>query len=225
MRHWLKIALAVLALTTLLGADCPLTLNPGSGSTGTSSTSSVDVGGTSGALWQLQLENEMLVTLTQSGQAAAKKVSLTGSIAPVELLSQTLDLASFCWRSDVACPQSVLPEQTVIVQPSSGGVALSFNRRGPLAARSDQSLAGTLDGKELSVPLVSTTSTSTMCPLGTSSAILGTAFASSGTGTTADTVQGRITVSYGGTCVDLGGGAIASTSVLELSIGFTAKRR
>jgi hypothetical protein len=51
------------------------------------------------------------------------------------------------------------------------------------------------------------------------------ASAESGSGARADTLRGRVTVSYDGACVNLGGsGAFDPETRVELSMGFAAKR-
>jgi len=222
-RRLAVLALAAVVLGTLGGADgCPLAVNPSTTTPQGSTSSSLDVGGQSGALWQVQFDTEVLVTLRlASGQAAAKKVPLRSGL--VDLLGATISVPDLCWRTDLVCPQGVLSEQTAIQQPATGGLLVGFNRRGPLAAMKDNGLSGTLSGADLSVPLGVGQAAAGLCALGSSSAILASAYASSGT--RADTMQGRVTVAYDGTCAGLGGAALPADSRLELSLGFAGKRQ
>jgi hypothetical protein len=127
----------------------------------------------------------------------------------------------------VICPQQVLPAQTMLLQPTAapGAFVAGFNRRGPLAALyKEPGLAGTIDGKELALPLAVGAAAEGICALGTTSAVLATATSADG-GARADLLHGRVTVAYDGTCLNLGGGAIDPEASIELSIGFTGKRR
>jgi hypothetical protein len=227
MTHCLSRAALVALAMMLIGADgCPFKVGDSSGTTGTTGTTgtAIDVGGASGAIWDLSFASEILVTLRSGTQAASKTATTT---APVQLLGSTLSLADFCWRTDVVCPQQVLPAQTMLIQPSSaqGSLVAGFNRRGPLEALAKVTgLVGQVDGKELTVPLNVGAAAEGWCGLGASSRVLASASASSGSA--ADALQGRVTVVYSGSCVNLGGtGAIDPTATLELSVSFTGKRR
>jgi len=227
MKPCARVVLTICALPVFLAVDdCPVTMNPASEQTPSSSSGAVDVGGSSGALWQVLFEEEVLVTVKQGQDAASKKVKI--SSGSVELLGGTVDVASFCWRTDVACPQQVLPTTAMGSQLASSNtsVLISYKRRGPLYELNQQGLAGVLQGKELPVPLTVGAAQSGICGLQTGSAVLGTAYATSGSGARADTLQGRSTVVYTGSCFNLGGsGALESDARIELSVGFAAKRQ
>ncbi len=232
MTTWIRILLAVLSLTMLLGAEgCPFTLDTGEGAGGTTTTSSgaaIDVGGTSGALWQVLFEDAITITVRAGKQVAAKQTpGLQAGL--VTLLGGSLDAGSFCLRSDVVCPHQVLPGRTAILQSGSnaGAVAVSFNRRGPLATLpiAATGIAGQLDGKELMIPLAVGDAAQGSCALGAASLLAATASASSGNGARADSLRGRTTVSYDGACINLGGsGAFDPETRVELSMSFAAKR-
>jgi hypothetical protein len=222
-----RVLLVLLALTMLIGADgCPFSTNDSTtGTTGTTGTA-MDVGGTQGAIWNLSFASEILVTLRSGTKIASKSATTT---APVQLLGSTLSLADFCWRTDVVCPQQVLPAQTMLIQPSStpGALVAGFNRRGPLEALvKEAGLVGQVDGKELTVPLNVGGAAAGWCGLAASSKVLASASASSGSGSQADALQGRVTVVYSGSCVDIGGtGAIDPTATVDLGASFTGKRQ
>ena len=223
MRYYATLVTAAMSLVFLCGADgCPVTV--GSSDTTQSSsttTSSLDVGGQSGAKWQLTFEQDVLVTLRlASGNAAAQKVPLQTGI--VNLLGAAISVGSLCWRSDVVCPQGVLAEQTPIQQPATGGLLIGFNPRGPLAAVHDAGLTGALSNAEIDVPLAVGDAAKGLCGMGDGSAILASAYASSGS--RADSLQGRVIVVYSGICANLGGAAIPADSRIELSVGFAGKR-
>jgi hypothetical protein len=222
MRSVLRI-FSPLALLLLLGADgCPLTVGDSSSPSGTSSSSSsLDVGGQNGATWQLTYETDVLITLRlSSGQAAAQKVPLGSGIAT--LLGSAISVSDLCFRTDMVCPQAVLPVQTGIQQPSTGGVLVGFNRRGPLAGVGDTGLTGSLSGQDLTVPLNVGQATQGMCAFASGSTVLASAYAANAT--RADTLQGRVIVVYSGLCATLAGAVVPADSLLELSVGFAGKR-
>jgi hypothetical protein len=211
-----------LALLFLLGADgCPLTMGDSSSSGTSSSSSSLDLGGQNGATWQLTYETEVLVTLRlSSGQAAAQKVPLGSGVAT--LLGSAVSVSDLCFRTDMVCPQAVLPQQTGIQQPSTGSVLVGFNRRGPLAGVGDNGLAGSLSGQDLTVPLNVSQAAQGMCAFNSGSTVLASAYAADAI--RADTLQGRVIVVYSGLCASLGGAVLPADSRIELSVGFAGKR-
>lgn len=230
MKTSARVLLSSLSLFVLLGADgCPFTVNPEQGgSTSTGGGAAVDVGGSSGALWQVLFEEPVLITVRAGSQVAAKQTEGVDS-GLVTLLGGSVDVGSFCLRSDVVCPHQVLPGRTAVLQPADllGTVAVSFNRRGPLAALpvSATGIAGQLDGKELMIPLAVADAAQGSCALGATSLLAATASAASGSGTRADTLKGRVTLSYDGACVNLGGsGAFDPETRVELAMSFVAKR-
>ena len=214
----------VLAVTVFPAANgCPLTTDPGS-SDGSTSGPALDIGGTSGAIWEVSYDEETQVTLRATGQVATKKVKR--SDGPLSLLGSVFALSTFCWRTDVICPDEVLAPQTALVQPEDGQLVVGYRRKGPLATLSQQGLWGTLDGSSLAIPLGMAPSKADPCTLATGSAIYGTASPSTTDATRSDSMQGQTTLRYSGSCVTLGGsGALQSSDLLELSVLFSAKRR
>jgi hypothetical protein len=186
----------------------------------------MDLGGTNGALWRFEFEDQVLVALRTSSGTAAKTAPQSGVADP---LGSPIDLSTFCFRSDVVCPQQVLPSPVALLQPSitAGTFLIDFNRRGPLATlRNATGLAGQLSGAGISVPLGTGEVATDLCSLGASSMLLGTAAATGGDGTRADFIQGRLTVSYDGTCMNLGGAAgMEAGARVDLSMGFRASRQ
>lgn len=223
------------------GADgCPLTMNVGDNGAspgGTSEQDGLDLGGPNGAVWKLSYDDETLVTLRHGGAVAAKLVGSTDG--PVSLAGNTLELASFCWRTDVVCPRQVLTSQTVVAQPQGAfsTLYLGFNPRGPLAALAKQQnvLEGRLDQHDLTVPL-GLAQKSDPCTLWNGSAILATAYVEAETeaeaGTDGEdveipraaTMKGKVTVVYSGTCLNLSGNAVYPEAAVELSADFSASR-
>jgi len=225
-----KLALIALALVVLQGSDCPIQVGTGTGGGGSGSSGStggpaVDIGGNTGALWQVSTDNNLLVTLrTADGHAASAQIPV--GRGDVTLLGRTILIADFCWRPEIACPQHVLSEATGIRQPQDGGqVLITFNARGPLAQLKGNALAGTLRGKDLMVPLAVDAAAQGACGLLSTSAIGGTAF-SDDTTAQASALSGRVAVTYAGGCLALGGNAaIDPEDVVQISANFTATRQ
>jgi hypothetical protein len=220
----------LISLTLLMGnSTCPLDEQPASGTTGETS-SSLDVGGTQGALWSIGTEPTLMVTLhTADGQTLSAQVDTHAGL--LSLGGRSIDLESFCWRMDAVCPHQVLPNDTIIQQPRGDAQLLtSFTARGPLARLTDRAaLAGQLTGHDLVVPLaVGAAATSGHCALGATSGVLATAFPSSGAedAQRATTMRGQVTVAFSGLCVALGGnGPLLPGDYLELTATFSGKRK
>lgn len=223
MRQNLELALAVLLTPLLVGAEgCPLTTNPGDPDPTASPTSLLDLGGPNGAIWTLSYEPKFEVTLRTGNQVATQQVTTD---VPLTLGGRTLDLASFCWRVDVICPNQVLATQTVLVQPNASQFLVSYNRKGPLASLTQQGLLGVLDGQQLSIPLGMTPNAADPCTLGIGSAVHATATTPSDQPDQAGTLRGKVTVRYSGECVMLGGsGGLYATDILELGVLFDGQR-
>jgi hypothetical protein len=247
------VALAVSALAgLLLGADggCPLfasadtpggTVSGGGSEGGSGGGADIDLGGVKGATWKLTYGDQLLVTLRQGGQVASTSVKrATGGM--VHLLGNTVDLTTFCWRTDAVCPSQVLTGKTSVVQPSNldGRFVIGFARRGPLAGVQLAGLVGKLESWDLTIPLGGAANgKSDPCTLVMGSTILATASPSSSTtvdagakGGTADggaratSLKGRVTLGFKGTCFLLGAGsgAVDSSATIELSSGFSGLR-
>ena len=232
----LSVGILVVLSGSLLGAEgCPLLAGEDRGAV-EAGGSRIDVGGPGGALWQVAFADELLLTLRRGGEIASTQA---GGAGAVQLLDLLVDVAMFCWRPDGACPQHVLAERTAIAQPEGAGpaVLVSFNRRGPLAARGGTALLGQLDGRELAVALPA--SGDGTCALRQPSAILATAYTTDGAtpaesaqqqdaaspGLRAGELEGRVSVTYGGMCVAASGaGPLAAEDRLELSARFRARR-
>lgn len=233
----------MLCLPLLGAADCPLQVGTSAGQPGSTATGgggAIDLGGTRGALWVADSDRSLTVTL-QSGKKVSTAKAEAGK-ASVQLGGQLIALADFCWRTDVVCPHQVLPEKLGLAQLSSGALLVGFNRRGPLAElRGQKGLVGRLDGNDIIVPLAVSGAARGFCALGKDSAVVASAFieqtsVSSGSSSDAGAsrpahraprLQGRITVTYSGSCVVAGGSASAllPTDTLRLSSSFTARRK
>lgn len=216
---------ALLGLLFLMGADgCPLTTDPPSAGGSSGSVPGIDIGGSSGALWALTYGSDLRVTLrTGTQSASASVVPATSSVATV--LGRTIDLSSFCWRTDVVCPHQVLTNQTMVVQSTSTNqLVVGFNRKGPLAALSDPGLLGTLQGSDLTVPLGMQPGADP-CTLAVGSAVSATVSVPAGE-SRADAMDGLVTLRYSGECVTLGGnGALYDTDQIELTVRFAGTRQ
>lgn len=216
---------ALLALLFLMGADgCPLTTNPPAAGGSSGTVPGIDIGGSSGALWELTYASDMRVTLRSGTQSASTSVvPATNSVASV--LGRTIDLSSFCWRVDVVCPHQVLTTQTVVVQSTTTDqFVVGFNRKGPLTAVADAGLLGTLQGSDLTVPL-GMQAGADPCTLAAGSAVSASASVPTGE-TLADAMEGLVTLRYSGECVTLGGnGALYTTDQVELTVRFTGTRQ
>ncbi len=222
----LRVAIAALSLTVLLGADCPLAIDTGQGGNGGGAGGvgdALDIGGGAGAVWQVETGDKLLVTLvTADGRSESAQVEV--GRGDVTLLGRTIGVADLCWRPEIACPQHVLAKATAIRQDASA-VQLTYNPRGPLAQLGGKALAGQLSGKELLVPLGVGNASIGICGLLSTSAIGGTAF-SAGADGTATAMSGRVAVTYGGTCVAMSGAAAMSADdVLQISAAFDAVRQ
>lgn len=251
------VALALAALASLLlGADggCPLfasaetsggTVSGGSAGGGSGSGAEIDLGGAAGASWQLTYGDQLQVTLRDGGKVASTSIKrATGGL--VHLLGNTIDLTTFCWRTDAVCPSQVLTSKTSVVQPSNlgGRFVIGFARRGPLAGVKLAGLVGKLDRWDLTIPLGGAANgKADPCTLVLGSTILATA--SPGVTATVDAgadagakdggapsqeratrLTGRVTLGFKGTCFLLGAGsgAVDPTATIELSNGFSGVR-
>jgi hypothetical protein len=228
--------LALIAVLANLGADgCPL--SPSSDTV--ENSGGLDVGGPSGAMWQMTFDPRLLLTLRQGERATSAQTDERRS--PLVVDGQTIDLSSFCWRADVVCPQQVFPEQTIVLQPRPADpsqVVMGFNRRGPLAAFGQAvGLSGRLEGRELTAAL-HTEQPGDPCALQSGSALIATVFvdaddepASDGTdapgnGARANEIGGRVTLIYSGACLAIGGSAAIDPGArVELGAELVARRR
>jgi hypothetical protein len=234
------VLLSIPALLFLAGADgCPLTISDaGSGSSttagGSSTTgasSSLDIGGTSGAYWTVTCEDDTDLVLSDGKTVTSKTATLGGGA--VTLGDSTLDLDTFCEGSDAVCPQGVFPSTTAMVQPSTdlSVVVVGFNRTGPFSVwKSAVGLEGVLDGDELSVSLVTSSSSGTSsdtCATRTGSKLVATASSISTltSGDSAATLDGKVVLIYSGACLALAGGSsVDSAATLQLKVKCVAKR-
>lgn len=232
MRFISSLILSLGALFFLIGADgCPIVVNPDSSESvatpSTGSSEALDIGGPGGATWTFTYEEEIFVTLRSETELESKRINLGDP--PVLLAGHPFHLDTFCWRMDVVCPAQVLTTETTVIQPDSNSPAnllLGFNPRGPLSLVELEGLPGTLDGKDLYVPLAMKTVNHQPCTFGSISGIAGTASVSDGSTEQADTLQGRVTLSYSGMCINVGGTTVIdANAVLELSTLFVAKRQ
>jgi len=222
------LSLGLLALCLLTGAgECPLTTDPSqSGGDGTGGPA-VDIGGSSGAVWELTYASQVRVTLRSKTQTASTTAQ-PGTDGAVSLLGRTIDLTTLCWRTDVVCPDQVLTTHTSLVQSSSDRFLVGFNRKGPLAALTQQGLVGTLQGAALSVPMGMNASKADPCTLVVGSVINATATVASDSdpqAPRAEEMSGLVTLRYSGQCVALGGsGALYDDDQLELALQFSGSR-
>jgi hypothetical protein len=214
-----------LALLLLLGADeCPISTQSG-GAPGASGEAALDVGGASGAAWDLTFEAQAQVTVqTRTGQETK---SVTLGSGQVLFAADVIDLDSFCWRADTLCPDRVLPSPTLLVQSASypGKVVVGFTRQGPLASlRQEAGILGQLQGQELQVPLAVGNAAEGICGLQEGSGIQGMFYLNDQL--RADTLLGRVVVRYSGACFTSGGGGtLENDALVEVSMPFRAKRR
>lgn len=228
VRRPLAVLTLLLLHPLLTAADgCPITLGTGSGSgSGSGGGSGSGSGAALQGNWRLTYASTSRATLRSGTQTAS--ANLTPSDGPTALLGRTLHLRTFCWRTDVVCPEQVLPTKTVIASSSSDTdqVVVSFNRKGPLTYVKQQGLVGDLDGDELDIPLGMNKSKTDPCTLAVGSAVVATASASAEDDSDPDTLSGLVTVRYGGTCVSLGGnGAAYDSDELEIATQFSASKQ
>jgi hypothetical protein len=221
-----RTSVALLAVTLLMGADCPLQVGTGEtgggGGGGGGAGEAVNIGGDAGALWKVETGDKLLVTLVADGRSASAQVEV--GRGDVTLLGRTISVADLCWRPEIACPQHILAQATAIRQEGAA-VQLTYNPRGPLSLLQGDALGGQLAGKELLVPLGVGNAASGLCGLLSTSAIGATAF-SAGADGLATAMSGRVAVTYGGTCVALGGSAaMGADDVLQISASFDAVRQ
>lgn len=179
-----------------------------------------DIGGASGAVWTLTYQPTIEVTLQDEAQNVETTSIEIGGPA-FYLLGHYISVTDFCLRSDVICPQHLLPNEWTLQQPTeTNSVLASFNARGPLAQLGINALSGILDGKEITIPLGVQNG---QCGLDNASAVR--AEVELNDEEIADQMSGRINLVYNGFCFTIGGSANLSTQTyVQLKINFEATR-
>ena len=229
----LNALVAATALLLLAGFDgCPLSLDntPPAQLDGGNTSSTLDIGGSGGAYWNVTYAKEVVITVRTSSEVAVKQVSANSGT--ISLLSSTINIGTFCLRADTLCPAALLPTNTLIIQPSNApwNPVISYNRYGPLRIlKNHTGLIGVLTSDTLKVPLATNglaAAKGDYCALVPPSGIDARAMATSGTGQKADTLQGKITMAYVADCWNLGGGsAVTPGAIVELTVAFTGERK
>lgn len=220
------------------GGGCPMRFgagsNPSTGSPQTNSnTQTLDLGGESGAAWTIEYEDFHRLVLHSADQIASTETTLNGQT--VTLHGQPFLYLDFCARADTICPHQVLLDQTAIVQPANeANVAyVASETRGPMRLITiDGWLKGRLNDRTFTIPLDGAApSLDNPCLLGRESSIIATALVESNSAPSSmsskrvETLQGRITLVYSGSCIMLGGSGVAlPEETLKFSVGFTATR-
>lgn len=244
---WECVGLLLVVLLATAG-ECPIAKDDDTDAT--TEPQHFDVGGPQGTTWRILTLGPITVTLHADGKTVTAQVDEGRSA--LDMLGRTLAVGDLCWRTDVLCPQHVLPDQMLVLQPAShpGSFLAQPNRRGPLAHLPPSAgLVGSISGNDLAISL-SEQSSGEDCRLQPGSTVLATAFvedeissdvtssadASDGSVTdgwaangspnrVATRIDGRIAVAYTGLCVTMGGtGILEQEDVLELSVAFTAHR-
>lgn len=143
--------LAAMALTMLMGAanddpdgGCGGALDNRPGDPG------VDVGGITGADWEVKYGDTVQVRVKKAGVWGAYKSIVWATGGTFEVDGETVDLRKLCQRNDVACPEEVFPTNVRMTQPGNDRhfLYVTFNPVGPLKEIKTATLVGNVDSDD-----------------------------------------------------------------------------
>lgn len=219
--------LAVLAMTLLLGAKtgdegCGGGLDNRPGEKG------IDVGGLSGAMWQVTYQDKMEVKVKKGAAIIATHnfAAATGGTFKVDGVD--VDLTKFCGRDDVACPHELFPQQVKMTQPGYNlhFLYVTFNPVGPLKSLTEKTLVGNVDSDhDFSIALGIGAAAAGVCGLIGVSYATGHIQGNNDDPPIGTDLSGHIVTEYAGGCALLGaaGGAGAGLTV-QVKVPFSAVR-
>ncbi len=215
-----------IALCFFMGADKP---GCGQGLNNRKGESGIDVGGAAGATWDVGYSDTVEVVLKNAGGViSTQTVSLAGG-GTIEMEGIPVDLAAFCAREDVACPQEIFPKVVTMTQPGSELhlLYITYNKVGPMVNVEQQTLLGNVDS-DFDFSIALGVGGALIGPCG----LLSVSYAT-GSITSANTnpprgvkLTGDIVTAYHGGCLVSGSkGTAAAGLTVELRIPFWADRR
>jgi hypothetical protein len=218
--------LGALALLMLQGADrggCGEGLDNRAGEPG------INVGGATGATWDMAYSNTIEVRVLRGGAIVASETFDRFVGGSFDLDGRTVDIEPLCSRDDVACPQEVFPPVVEMTQPGSELhlLRIDFNAEGPLEELEQKTLLGNVDSDDdFSIALGVDAAALGTCGLLKVSYATGHITASPNNPDLGVELEGDIVAAYSGGCVLIGeGGAAGAGLTVELRTPFSASRQ
>lgn len=189
----------------------------------------LDVGGASGATWNVAFTDPITITVTDAyGVASVSRLPMAGGNFQVGQAAIALD--GLCSRSDIVCPQNVFPLNVTLTQtdPMLHILAVRVNPKGPLALLPQPSRIGNVDSfGGFAVLLDAGLAGMGTCGLLGLSTAKGTITKDPQDPSRGIALSGEISVGYAGGCVVLGNtmGVTGAGIKVELKLGFSATRQ
>lgn len=222
----LRLAAASLSMLLLMGAAAPKQ-GCGQGLDNRAGEPGINVGGSSGAMWQLSYQDQVEVIVKRGGVVVATQYASAAAGGEIDIDGIKVDLAALCAREDVACPHEVFPRQVRMTQPGAQLHLLyvEYNKTGPLAEVADQTLLGNVDSDfDFSIALGIGGALAGPCGLLSVSYATGN-ISGAGDPPIGQSLAGDIVTAYHGACVVSGvNGAAAAGLTVELRVPFTGTR-
>lgn len=189
----------------------------------------LDVGGADGADWNVRFTDPLTITVTDAyGAASVSRLPMSGGSFQVG--QAAISLGGLCDRSDIVCPQSVIPLRVTLTQtdPMLHLLVLRVNPKGPLALLPQPTRIGNVDSVGgFAVLLDAGLAGMGTCGLLGLSVAKGTITRDPQDPSRGIALQGDIAVGYGGGCVVQGNtaGVTGAGVKVELKVGFSATRQ
>ena len=113
---WECVGLLLVVLLATAG-ECPIAKDDDNDTDATTEPQHLDVGGPQGTTWRIQTLEPITVTLHADGKTVTAQVDEGRSA--LDMLGRTVAVGDLCWRTDVLCPQHVLPDQMLVQESQS----------------------------------------------------------------------------------------------------------